>query len=167
MNLVKIRPQRTTDAKRFFEILNNNNMIYFGVRPSSFEDEKEFLLLNSNKRKNNFEHNYTILYDSIIVGAISIVINQHLKYIGEIGYFIDEIYWNKGIATEAVKLIENIGFNDLNLERIEIVTIPENIGSLKVAEKCNYQKEGLLRKRLNLFGKYYNAYLYAKIKDDL
>ena len=123
--------------------------------------------LNSEKRKKNFEHNYTILYNKIIVGAIGIKINQHLKYIGEIGYFVDEKYWKKGIASEAVNLIEKIGFNILKLERIEIVMVPKNIGSVKVVEKNNYKKEGLLRNRLNIFCKYYDSYLYGKIKSDL
>jgi RimJ/RimL family protein N-acetyltransferase len=39
---------------------------------------------------------------------------------GELGYFVDEKYWGKGIATEAVKLAEKIGFGKLGLKRIEI-----------------------------------------------
>ncbi len=164
---IKLRPQRVSDAKRFYEILNNDNFLYFPVRPSSVEDEKKFLMMNPTKRKNNFEYNYTISFDNIIVGAIGIKINQHVTYIGEIGYFIDECYWNRGIASKAVLLLEKTGFFDLKLERIEIIMATDNIGSISVAEKCNYHKEGLLKNRINIFGKFYNALLYAKTKDEL
>ena len=83
------------------------------------------------------------------------------------GYFIDENFWNKGIASSAVKLIEHIGFNELNLERIEIMMIQGNIGSIRVAEKCGYKREGLLSNRIFNDGKYHDAYLYAKLKTNI
>jgi len=165
MNHVKIRLQEISDAERFCEILNNDNFIYFPIRPS-IEEERSFLLQNHDKMKNNFEYNYGILFDERLIGGIGIKINQHNTYIGEIGYFIDEAYWKKGTATEAVKLIEKIGFNDLNLERIEILMVPENIGSVKVAENCKYKREGLLKNRIKIFQKFYDAYLYGKIKEE-
>ena len=55
---VELRYQRISDAKRFFDILNNPNFQYFKVCPENIEAEKEFLRLNSEKRKNNKEFNY-------------------------------------------------------------------------------------------------------------
>lgn len=165
MNKAGIRLQRVSDAERFCKILNNKNFLYFSIKPS-LEDEIVFLSQNAKKRKKNFEHNYTIIYDKKIAGAVGIKINQHSVHVGGIGYFIDENFWNKGIASSAVKLIEQIGFNELNLERIEILMIPENISSVRVAEKCGYKKEGLLSNRIFNEGKYHDAYLYAKVKKE-
>jgi len=165
MNKTTIRFQQVGDAERFCEILNNDNFIYFSIRPS-IEEERKYLSQNLKSRKKNFEYNYTIIYDKKIAGAIGIKINQHSTHIGEIGYFIDENFWNKGIASNAVKLIEKIGFNELNLERIEIVMMPENKGSIRVAEKCNYKREGLLAGRIYNNGKYHDAYMYAKLKNE-
>ncbi|HOF34563.1 MAG TPA: GNAT family protein [Spirochaetota bacterium] len=165
MKKISIRLQRVNDAQRFCEILNNKNFIYFSIKPS-LEEERKYLSQNSKKRKKNIEHNYTIIYDKKIAGAVGIKINQHSQHVGEIGYFIDENFWNKGIASCAVKLIEQIGFNELNLERIEIMMIPDNIGSVRVAEKCNYKREGLLSNRIFNDGKYHDAYLYAKLKKE-
>lgn len=141
INIV-IRRQRVSDAKRFYDILKNVNFKYFGSISNSVEEEREFLRKNAQKRKDNFEHNYTIIYDNKVVGAIGIKINQYRKYIGEIGYFVDEEYWGKGITTEAVKIVEKIAFNEMHLKRIEIIMNPKNKASERVAIKCGYKKEG-------------------------
>jgi [ribosomal protein S5]-alanine N-acetyltransferase len=163
---IEVRNQKLSDAKRFYEILDNDKFIYFGVRPKSIEEEKEFLKKNKDKIKNNFEHNYTILFENKVIGAIGIKINQHRKYIGEIGYFVDENFWGKGIATKAVKIIEKIGFNQLGLKRIEILMNPRNKASEKVAIKTGYNKEGKMIKTVYSFRnkKYEDVLLYAKVK---
>ncbi len=165
MNTTGIRFQRLSDARRFCEILNNKNFLYFSIKPT-LKDEVLYLLQNAKKRKKNFEHNYTIMHEKDIVGAVGIKINPHTPYIGEIGYFIDENYWNRGIASDAVRLVEEKGFNELDLERLEIVMMTENTGSVRVADKCGYKREGLLRKRIFNNENYHDAYLYAKVKTD-
>jgi ribosomal-protein-alanine N-acetyltransferase len=160
---IELRKQRVSDAKRFYEILNNPNFLYFPAKPQSLEEEKEFLRKNSEKRKKNIEYNFAIMYEKDVIGAIGIKIDQHRTYIGEIGYFVDETYWRKGIATEAVKLAERIGFQELGLTRIEILMDIENTASEKVAIKAGYFKEGLLKGKLKNGDAYRDAFLYAKL----
>ena len=50
MKKISIRLQKVNDARRFCEILNNKNFIYFSVKPS-LEEEMDFLSQNSKKRK--------------------------------------------------------------------------------------------------------------------
>ncbi|MDX9970398.1 MAG: GNAT family N-acetyltransferase [Candidatus Gracilibacteria bacterium] len=162
--MIKLRPQKISDAKRFFEILNNPNFTYFSVKPKSLEEEKNWLADNPKRIKENTERNFTIMFNGKIVGAIGVKINFHRKYIGEIGYFLDETYWGKGITTQAVKLIEYICFNKLSLKRLEILMQPENIASEKVAIKNNYLKEGLLKKVIqDKDGSMKDCFLYAKV----
>ncbi len=165
MPIIKLRPQKVSDAKRFFEILNNDNFTYIGTRPKSIADEKKWLSGNAKRRKDNTNHNYAITFGGKVVGGIGIKINYHKKYIGEIGYFIDENYWGRGIASRAVKLVEAICFKKLKLKRIEILMQPANIASEKVAIKNGYKKEGRMRKALiNRSGEMKDCYLYAKVK---
>lgn len=164
MKKVSIRYQKVSDAKRFFDILVNPKFIYFPAKIKSVAEEREFLKQNAAKRKNNLEWDYAILCGAEIVGGIGLKINQFRKYIGEIGYFIDEKYWGRGIASQAVKLIEKEGFKKLGLSRIEILMRPENKASEKVALKNGYKKEGCLKKYLidKRSGKMKDAWLYAK-----
>ena len=103
---VKIRPQKVSDAKRFFEILSNPNFTYFGANPQSVEDEVAFLKQSARKRRNKSAYNFAITLDDTLVGGGGIMINSTHPYLAEAGYFIDEAYWGRGIATEAMKLLE-------------------------------------------------------------
>lgn len=161
---IKLRLQKISDAKRFYEILNNPKFLFFGPRPKSIKDEITWLKGNPEKRRKNLEHNFTILYKGIVVGACGIKVDQHRKYIGEIGYFVDEVYWGKGIATKSVRILESIGFNKLNIKRIEVLVNPKNKASLRVAIRNGYKREGLLKKKIMVRGKLHDAYLFGKIK---
>ncbi len=161
---ITIRPQNISDAKRFYEILNNKNFKYFPVRPKSIAAERKFIKAQKKKRKNNYAYDYSILLNGKLVGAVGIKINQQRKFIGEIGYFIDEKYWGKGITTKAVKSLEKIAFKKLKIRRIEIIMYPMNKASEKVAIKCGYKKEGLMKKAVAHFNTYRDVFLYAKVK---
>jgi ribosomal-protein-alanine N-acetyltransferase len=164
MPKITIRYQKVIDAKRFYEILNNPNFVFITAKPKTIQEEKDWLKNNPAWRKNNAVWNYSILFDNLVVGAVGIKINSHRKFIGEIGYLLDENYWGQGIATKAVKLVEKEGFEKLGLTRIEIIMQPENKASEKVALKCGYKKEGLLKKAIDgNDGKKKDALIYAKV----
>ena len=80
-----------------------------------------------------------------------------------VGYFLAEKYWGRGFATEAVKIMEKICFEELGIVRIEIVMVVPNVASRRVAEKCGYKREGRLKKYLNIRGTIYDCYLYSKV----
>ena len=164
---VNIRPQKVSDAPRFLEILSNPNFKFFHVSEVSLADEIKFLKKNKEKRKINFEHNYAILADGVVVGGCGIKIDQHRPYIGEIGYFLDEAYWGRGITVRAVKLLEKVGFDRLGLSRIVILMNTGHRASQRVAAKSGYKREGLLKKSHHCTvhkNEYEDCFLYAKLK---
>ena len=59
----------------------------------------------------------------------------------EVAYLIDKSYWGKGLATEAAKGIKDYAFNKLNLSRLICLIDPENIASIKVAQKIGMTLE--------------------------
>lgn len=164
MHEVKIRPQELFDAERFFEIISHTKLEFIEVPIKTLEEEKYFLRLNEAKRKANFEHNYSVLYFGKLVGACGLRIDQHRPWVGEIGYFIEEGYQSKGIATEAVRQLERVGFEQLDLQRITILMDVRNLASERVAQKCGYQKEGIMKKVHRVGGDYYDCFLYAKTR---
>ena len=164
MGKVEIRYPRVTDAKKFFDILNNPNFKFFNVCPPSVESEIKWIKSLPENRKKNFEYNYAITYDGKLVGACGIKIDQHHLFIGQVGYFVDEPYWGEGIAPKAVKLLEKIAFKKLGIRRIQIRILAKNKASCRVAEKLGYVQEGTLRKAMKHGKRYLDCFLYAKVK---
>ena len=164
MHRVKIRPQELSDAGRFFEILTQSDFEFIEIPVETLEDEKRFLKLNEAKRKTNFEHNYSILFDEKLVGICGIRIDQHRPWVGEIGYLVDNAHQGQGIATEAVRQLEKIGFDELKLQRIAILMDIRNFASEQVARKCGYEKEGVAKKIHRIRKEYYDCFVYAKTR---
>ncbi|MFT4297714.1 MAG: GNAT family N-acetyltransferase [Candidatus Woesearchaeota archaeon] len=163
MNL-QIRYQKISDAKDFYEILKYPHLKYFYLRPKSLKEMVSKLKKNSKKKKHNCQHNFAIIYDSIIVGGIGLKIDQHRDHVAEIGYFIGKEYQGKGIATNAIRLfIKMLPELKLGIKRLEIIVRPTNKPSINVAEKAHFKKEGLLRKKIYREQKYYDAYLFGRI----
>lgn len=162
-NRITIRYQQVGDAKRFFEILNSPNFHYFPAKPKTIHAEKEFLRKNAALRQSGEQFNYSILINGNVVGATGIHIDPKRNYSAEIGYFVDEAYWGRGIACEAVRQLEEMAFNELGVVRIEINLVKKNKASERVAIKCGYRKEGIGRKKLSLDGEYVDCYVYSKV----
>ena len=83
---------------------------------------------------------------------------MELTDIAEIGYWLAKPYWKKGIMSEAVKKICEIGFNEFGLSRITANVFEQNIGSARVVEKCGFTLEAACLK--NYYKK--DGKLYAK-----
>lgn len=162
---VSLRPWKLSDADRFFEILNNDAFIYFPIRPKTVEEEHSYLAQHIDSSVSR-QYNFTVLYQGVIVGSVGIKLDFHRPFIGEVGYFIDEAYWGNGIACEAVKLLEVYAWETLTLHRLEALMRPENIASVRVAEKCGFVKEGRKVHALKTPDGFADAFLFAKIRED-
>jgi len=162
---ISIRYQQVGDARRFFEILNSPNFHYFPAKPKTIRAEKEFLRKNAALRQSGEQLNYSILINGKVVGATGIHIESRRRHSAEIGYFVDEAYWGRGIACEAVRQLEKIAFTELGIVRIEINMVKKNKASERVAIKCGYRKEGIGRKKLPLGGEYVDCYVYSKVRE--
>ncbi|WP_185144796.1 GNAT family N-acetyltransferase [Elizabethkingia sp. JS20170427COW] len=99
-----------------------------------------------------------------LIGGIDLGIDRNANK-AELGYWLSRENWNKGYATEAVKLIINFGFTQLRLRRIYASHFDFNMASGKVLEKSGMQKEGVLRSHTFKEGKYQDHIIYAIINE--
>lgn len=72
-------------------------------------------------------------------GLIAQTVEQEEKV--ELGYRLGRQYWSKGYATEAAIAMRDHAFNDLKLDELISIIQPDNIGSIKVAEKLGMEHE--------------------------
>ena len=85
---------------------------------------------------------------------------------GEIWYLVEPESWGKGLATEAVKRLLDVGFGELGLHRIWATCLPENPASARVLEKAGMRKEGFLVKNLKIHGEWKSSFLYAILAEE-
>ena len=83
---------------------------------------------------------------------------------GEIGYWLGESYWGRGIASEALAAVTEWAFAELHVVRLHSAVYARNPASARVLEKAGYEFEGRLRSRYFRDGEFIDALLYAKVR---
>lgn len=81
----------------------------------------------------------------------------------EVGYWIAESHWGKGIATQALQELSALIFQDTDIVRLQAHVFEGNYASARVLEKSGYRLEGVLRKAVFKQGVVMNASLYAAV----
>lgn len=110
--------------------------------------------------------NFAIEVDKEAVGGIGFVRGTDIeRYSAEIGYWLSEQHWGRGIATEALMLVTADVFERLNLLRLFALPFADNIGSARVLEKAGYVREGVLRASSVKYGTARDQTIYAKVNE--
>ena len=84
----------------------------------------------------------------------------------EIGYWLGQEFWGRGITTAAVRALTRYGFETLNLTRIFAVPFTSSFASIRVLEKCGYVREGTMRRSAIKEGVVIDQVLYALTDED-
>jgi [ribosomal protein S5]-alanine N-acetyltransferase len=111
---------------------------------------------------------FAIVDESGVIGGIGLKraepgFQDVQKHVAEIGYWLAEDYWGRGIATEAVVAITQWGFDALALKRIFAAVFAWNPASTRVLEKAGFQFEARERARYFREGQFIDGLLYAKV----
>lgn len=168
MNSVKIRPFRLEDAPRMAELANNPK-IAINLRdafphPYSLADAETFIKMCMT---HNPTQAFAIEYNGEYAGNIGLHPETDVyRKSAEIGYFLGEPYWGKGIMTEAVKQMVKYGFANLDIVRIHTGIFEYNVASQRVLEKCGFKKEAVFEKAIFKNNRLWNEVRYALLEDD-
>jgi len=82
----------------------------------------------------------------------------------EIGYWLAEPFWGRGIATSAVRAVCRYAFDTFGLEKITAQVFDGNDASCRVLEKCGFHQEGFLQKHLVKDGKMLDVKAYGRLR---
>ncbi len=108
------------------------------------------------------ETNFTIDVSGKAVGGISFDVKTDVeRYSAEVGYWLGEAFWGKGICTSALKAATQYAIEAYHLNRIFAVPFSENLASIRVLEKAGYKKEGIMRRSAFKDGRFLDEVLYA------
>lgn len=98
------------------------------------------------------------------VGAVGYVAGIDVeRFSAEIGYWLGESFWGRGIATEALLLVTEHVFDKLNMLRLFALPFADNAGSIRVLEKAGYVREAVLRASSVKYGEPRDQLLFARV----
>jgi RimJ/RimL family protein N-acetyltransferase len=85
---------------------------------------------------------------------------------GKLGYAIAADEWGRGYATEAVRLLVDFGFKQLECHRISAAIGPDNAPSIAVIRKLGFAYEGRLRDHVHTNGAWRDSLLYSLLEHE-
>jgi RimJ/RimL family protein N-acetyltransferase len=165
---VTLRPILTTDAEAIARMGNNPKIAGFmrDVFPHPYRLENAVAFVNNVKDQHPTKV-FAILADGEHVGCCGIFPKEDVARMNaEVGYWIGEEHWGKGIATQAVKLIAAYGFETLGMHRIYASVFGPNKASARVLEKAGFTYEGAHRQAVYKNGEYLDELFYSLLRKD-
>lgn len=165
MGAYKIRNWQKKDAPSLAKYANNRN-IWMHLRdafphPYSLQDADAFILrvIESNPKTV-----FAIATQSEAIGSIGLIPGKDVhRYTAEMGYWLAEPFWGKGIMTQAIKSLTNFAIKDLKMIRVFAEPYITNPASARVLEKAGFLCEGILRSNVIKDGKVLDQFLYSYI----
>lgn len=167
----RIRKWELSDAKDLAAALSNRKVqdnLRDGLPyPYTEQDGKEFIsaMLSADE---NETFAFAITVNNMVIGSIGIFRQGNIhRQTAELGYYIAEEYWGKGIMTEAVKQICEYVFTNSDIIRIYAEPFAYNIASCRALEKAGFQYEGTLRSNAVKNGKVIDMKMYSLLKEEI
>jgi [ribosomal protein S5]-alanine N-acetyltransferase len=165
LNNCSVRSYRITDVESIAENANNRgiskNMRDGFPYPYSLENGRFFV---EHSMGLNPETNFAICVNDKAVGGIGFVLHSDIERISaEIGYWLGEPYWGKGIVSEALAAVTEYAIKTHDLRRVFAVPFAYNKASARVLEKAGYVLEGRMRNSSIKDGQVIDQFLYAYV----
>ncbi len=132
--------------------------------PYTQNDAENFInfVLTNNEPQTQF----AIDINGEAVGMIGILLKDDIyKKNAEIGYWLSEDYWGKGIMTDILKAVIEYAFKTFDVIRLYASVKSANIGSMKVLEKCGFKKEGVFVKSIFKNGQFFDEHIYSLLRE--
>jgi len=162
-----LRPWKAGDVDSLAKSANNTNVAFFlrDVFPSPYSVKDAEYFISQVIEFNRNQLILAIVVDQKAVGSIGGHF-QNDVYSGtvEIGYWLDEQYWGKGIVTDAVKWITQYIFTYYEIRKIYAAVFDKNLASVKVLEKCGFEQEAILKKAVSKNGIIMDELIFSRFQ---
>ncbi len=158
-----LRAWKQSDLEYLVKFANNQNIARYltNLFPYPYT-EADGIAFIEKANKNNPLQVFAIDIEGISVGGIGIHPQTDiLCRNAELGYWLAEPYWKKGIATAAVKEMIVYGFAHFDIDRIFARPFGNNPASQRVLEKSGFILEARLEKTIYKFGQHIDELIYA------
>lgn len=147
----------------------NNRKIWINLRdafpyPYTLDDAEAFLSRVMQSIPGTF---FAIATDTEAIGSIALTPGQDVhRFTAELGYWLAEPFWGKGIMTQAVRTLSEYAFKELGIHRIFAEPYTRNPASARVLEKAGFVLEGIIMENAFKDGRFLDQFIYAKLNPD-
>jgi RimJ/RimL family protein N-acetyltransferase len=166
LSTCRLRPWRTTDVTSVVRHANNRR-IWLNLRdrfPYPYTEQAGRLWL-AHVTSAAVITNFAIEVDGDAVGGIGFIPGTDVERISaEVGYWLGETYWGRGIVTDALKGLSEYAFASFELHRLFALPFAENLASRRVLEKAGYRLEAILRTSAIKDGRVLDQALYGRTR---
>jgi RimJ/RimL family protein N-acetyltransferase len=163
-----VRSWREDDAVPLQRHADNRN-VWLNLRdlfphPYTLEDARWWVAFASSEDP---ERSFAIATDDEPIGGIGLVPGEDVnRHSAELGYWLAEPFWGRGIATSAVRAFTDWAFERFSLNRIFATPFAGNTASERVLEKAGFNREGVLRNAAVKNRLLLDQVMYAKLNED-
>jgi ribosomal-protein-alanine N-acetyltransferase len=164
---VTLRAWRASDAPALARHANNlkvaSQLRDRFPHPYTVADARQFIQSIAGARPTT---NFAMVVDGEPAGGIGFVPGGDVeRFSAEIGYWLSESYWGRGVTPEAIALMSAYAFDVCNMLRLFALSFADNAQSIRVLEKAGYTREAVLRSSSVKYGKVRDQALYALVND--
>jgi ribosomal-protein-alanine N-acetyltransferase len=166
---VLLRPWTLSDAEALALIADDinvaNNLRDVFPHPYSLNDAISWL--SNFIPKNDPPVYFAIIYKNQLAGSIGITVKTDIyRKNVEIGYFVAQKYWGKGIATKAIKAATSYAFRTFDIVRVYAEPFADNPGSRRVLDKAGFTLEAIFKNYVIKNGIIKDSCIYSVLKED-
>ena len=167
---VRLRPWRERDVPDLVVACSDPEIPRWTVVPSPYtEVDARAFVASQNERLSRGEAAPFAVVGAErgeLLGSIEVTLLDRRSGRGEIGYWVASHTRGRGVALRAVRLLSAWAFEDLGLERLELLIEPENEPSQRVAEAAGFTREGLLRSLRPMKGRRPDFIVFSLLPND-
>jgi len=159
----KLRPFKTSDVESLVKHGNNPRIAanMTDQFPSPYTEERAFQFIQF-ANQNSPQNILAITVNDEVIGGIGIHPQQDVyRKNAELGYWLSESYWGRGIITSAIVQMVDYTFENWEVDRILARPFHTNIGSQKALEKAGFVLEGNFEKTIYKNNVYLDELVYA------
>ncbi|MCR5461807.1 MAG: GNAT family N-acetyltransferase [bacterium] len=148
------------DANDYFLIASNPNITtsFMLDEVENLEEAKSAIEEVINNYEDNEFYYFAIRLNGKLIGVMKSYESDYL----ELGYAINEDYWNKGYATIALKLVTDYFLSIDRIKKIILGAFSDNYASIRVMEKCGYSFLGIKKDEFYYKGKSRDIVYFGK-----
>lgn len=168
--VVLLRPWEAADVPTEFADPSVQRFSWTKATPYTDEDALSFFTFQEEARRRGEELSFAFVEPGgpeVVLGGGSLYAIDCEARRAAVGYWLAPSSRGRGVATHATRLMARWAFEGLGVARLELTCAPDNERSQRVAERCGFVREGVLRSHMPFKGGRRDTVMFSLLPGEL